>query len=334
MERGSTPRVTPEKLDDESKPPKHAAKTHIMGLPTVLFSGICYCMASGSMVLLNKHALASFDFHAPSALLFFQCAMAVVLVKICELFGLVKLQPLKLDLVTIWFPVNLIFVGMIGTSFYALKEVGVGMVTVWKNLSNFVTAVGDVAIYKKSYSLGVWSVLCLMMASAVVGASTDSKFSWHGYTWQAANCIFTSAYALYLRSVMDKVAEHTTNKQKMDEFSMVYYNNLLSLPPVLALMIAFGEHQNLLAQPALQNPVFLGVASMGGLIGFAISFSSLWFLSQTTATIYSLVGALNKIPVAIVGLVGFKEPTNPQNLASIIIGLAAGVLFVRVKQRS
>jgi hypothetical protein len=29
------------------------------------------------------------------------------------------------------------------------------------------------------------------------------------------------------RSVMDRVAEHTTNKQKMDEFSMVYYNNLL-----------------------------------------------------------------------------------------------------------
>jgi GDP-mannose transporter len=28
---------------------------------------------------------------------------------------------------------------MIGSSFYALKSVGVGMVTVWKNLSNVVT---------------------------------------------------------------------------------------------------------------------------------------------------------------------------------------------------
>lgn len=44
---------------------------------------------------------------------------------------------------------NLLFVGMIGSSFYALQTVGVGMVTVWKNLSNVVTAVGDVAIYKK-----------------------------------------------------------------------------------------------------------------------------------------------------------------------------------------
>eukprot|EP00983_Pelagomonas_calceolata_P082350 1155900-Pelagomonas_calceolata.AAC.7 len=46
-------------------------------------------------------------------------------------------------------PVNLLFVGMIGSSFYALQNVGVGMVTVWKNLSNVVTAIGDIVIYKK-----------------------------------------------------------------------------------------------------------------------------------------------------------------------------------------
>ncbi len=89
------------------------------------------------------------------------------------------------------------------------------MVTVWKNLSNVATAVGDVTIYKKSYSWPVWSCLALMLLSAVVGASTDVRFSWSGYSWQIANCFFTSAYALYLRSVMDKVAEHTTNKQKV-----------------------------------------------------------------------------------------------------------------------
>ncbi|KXZ49837.1 hypothetical protein GPECTOR_19g288 [Gonium pectorale] len=304
-----------------------AAPSKHLGLPSVLVAGIAYCCASGSMVLLNKHALASFGFSAPSALLCFQCALAALLVKLCEVFGWVKLQPLKWDLVSVWFPVNLIFVGMIGTSFYALKEVGVGMVTVWKNLSNVVTAMGDVFIYKRSYTWPVWGCLGLMLASAVVGASTDSRFTWSGYSWQIANCFFTSAYALYLRSVMDKVAEHTTNKQK------VYYNNLLSIPPILAMMWYFGEFEGLTQQAALRNNTFLLVSAMGGIIGFGISFSSLWFLSQTTATIYSLVGALNKIPVAIVGLVAFAEPTNPKNLASIVIGLGAGVLFTRVKSK-
>ncbi len=103
------------------------------------------------------------------------------------------------------FPVNLLFVAMIGSSFFALQLVGVGMVTVWKNLSNFVTAMGDVFIFKKSYPWPVWLTLCMMLVSAVVGASTDSRFTWLGYGWQLANCLFTSAYALYLRSVMDKV---------------------------------------------------------------------------------------------------------------------------------
>ncbi len=89
---------------------------------------------SGSMVLVNKYALASFDFNAPTGLLFFQCALCVVLLKFCDVLGFVKLQPLKRDLVLTWLPVNLLFVGMIGSSFYALRDVGVGMVTVWKNL--------------------------------------------------------------------------------------------------------------------------------------------------------------------------------------------------------
>lgn len=31
------------------------------------------------------------------------------------------------------------------------------------------------------------------------------------------------------------------------------------------------------------------------------SFTSLWFLSTTTPTIYSLVGSLNKVPLALIG---------------------------------
>jgi GDP-mannose transporter len=74
-----------------------------MGVPAVLVSGLAYAASSGCLTLLNKHALAGFSFTAPNALLFFQCALTVILVKACELFGLIKpLQPLKRDLVAVW----------------------------------------------------------------------------------------------------------------------------------------------------------------------------------------------------------------------------------------
>ncbi len=56
------------------------------------------------------------------------------------------------------------------------------------------------------------------------------------------------------------------------------------------------------------------------------------FLSTTTATNYSLVGSLNKIPVALIGLVAFNVPWSSENLASILVGLLAGIIFVKAKQ--
>ena len=56
------------------------------------------------------------------------------------------------------------------------------------------------------------------------------------------------------------------------------------------------------------------------------------FLSTTTATSYSLVGSLNKIPVAVIGLVAFNVPWSVENLASILVGLFAGIIFVKAKQ--
>jgi hypothetical protein len=49
----------------------------------------------------------------------------------------------------------------------------------------------------------------------------------------------------------------------MGEFSMVYYNNLLSLGPIALLVIGFGEHARLPYEPALQNPEFLIVVGVG-----------------------------------------------------------------------
>ena len=77
------------------------------------------------MVLLNKVALSSFGFQCPNALLLFQCALCAALVQISGLVGAIKLEPWSAAITKIWFPVNLIFVAMIGTSFYSLKMLGV-----------------------------------------------------------------------------------------------------------------------------------------------------------------------------------------------------------------
>ena len=340
--------VSPRHLNLEQQPLLNAtntnssnptAKSHlhphkILGLHVSVFSGAAYCLCSLLMVLLNKSALSSFQFNSANALLFFQCTLSVVLVKTSEAFGLVKLEPYNPAVVRIWLPVNAIFVGMIGTSFWALQSLNVAMVTVLKNLTNIFTIGGDFYFYGRVYPLGIWACMGLMLLSAFCGAATDLAFSPSGYFWQMVNCAFTAAFSLYMRGAMDRVVAVTSDGKKLNEFSMVFYNNLLSLPFLAVMMAGTGELHRVWYEPDLTNPQFLLVAVFSGILGFCISFTSLWFISTTTPTIYSLVGSLNKIPLAFIGLFLFAAPWSMPNLASISVGLAAGVVFAIAKSRS
>ena len=73
----------------------------------------------------------------------------------------------------VWMPVNLIFVGMIWTSFFALKNLGVPMATVLKNVTNLFTIVGDYLLYGK---VREWASLALLCMSVLSGFITDPAF--------------------------------------------------------------------------------------------------------------------------------------------------------------
>lgn len=304
----------------------------ICGMPVQFFAGLSYCASSAGMVLLNKFALSGFDFHSITSLLIFQCTFCVIAVHMCAALGLITLEPWNWQIAQSWFPANIVFVGMLWTSFPALQLLGVGMVTVLKNLTNLFTIFGDIVLYNKSYSKGVWATLGLMSVSALCGAITDLNFNGTGYAWQLLNCLLTAAYALTLRGIMDKVAPMTRNQQKLGEYSMVLYNNVLSLPLLLLAAGINGEFTTILQEPALYNPRFQAAVCMSAICGFLISFCSLWFLSTTTATTYSLVGSLNKLPIAILGLLFFDAVWSTKNIASIAIGLIAGIVFAKAKQ--
>lgn len=123
--------------------------------------------------------------------------------------GLLISEPFDIRIAYIWWPVNVIFIGMLWSSFYALQHLSVPMITMLKNLTNIFTIIGDFYFFKKTYNLGVWLSLLLIILSAAAGAWTDLSFSLNGYIWQFINCGFTAAYSLFLKGVLNKVANIT-----------------------------------------------------------------------------------------------------------------------------
>ncbi|KAK6922816.1 hypothetical protein RJ641_011120, partial [Dillenia turbinata] len=177
-----------------------------------LLSCLAYCFASCSMILVNKFVLSSYNFNAGISLMLYQ----------------------------VWLPVNVIFVGMLVTSMFSLKYINVAMVTVLKNVTNVITAVGEMYLFNKYHDNRVWAALFLMIISAISGGITDLSFHAVGYMWQIVNCFLTASYSLTLRRVMD-TAKQVTKSGDLNEFSMVLLNNALSLPLGILLIFVFNE---------------------------------------------------------------------------------------------
>ena len=169
----------------------HHNHQHQQQLSREFASGLAFCVTSAAMTLMNKAALSSFGFGCPTALLCFQCAATLGLVAAAAALGCGRLPPVTWPLLRMWLPVNILFVGMVATSFLALRHVGVAMVTVLKNLTNWMVIAGDYYFFGKRYGAGVWATLALMLLSALSSAATDLAYHPAGYAWQMVNNAFT-----------------------------------------------------------------------------------------------------------------------------------------------
>jgi drug/metabolite transporter (DMT)-like permease len=78
----------------------------------------------------------------------------------------------------------------------SLRFLNVAMVTILKNVTNLITAVGEMYLFNKHHNKEVWGSLILMLVSAISGGITDISFHSVGYSWQLLNCFCTSAYSV------------------------------------------------------------------------------------------------------------------------------------------
>ncbi|KAB1228049.1 GDP-mannose transporter GONST2 [Morella rubra] len=205
-----------------------------------LLSGTAYCISSCSMILLNKVVLSGYDFNAGVSLMFYQNLISTAIVLILGLCRAVSLEKLSWKLIRVWLPVNVIFIGMLLSGMYSLKYINIAMVTILKNMTNILTAIGELYLFRKRQNQKVWTAMFLMIISAVSGGITDLSFDATGYAWQTLNCILTASYSLTLRRVMDE-AKKSTKSGSLNEVSMVLLNNLLSLPFAIFLILLLHE---------------------------------------------------------------------------------------------
>lgn len=61
--------------------------------------------------------------------------------------------------------------------------------------------------------------------------------------------------------------------------------------------------------------------------GSLIAFSSFWCVRSTSATTYSVIGSLNKIPLSILGEYLFQEPLTNYGRIGVFIVVSGGLIY-------
>lgn len=118
----------------------------------------------------------------------------------------------------------------------------------------------------------------------------------------------------------------------------MYYNNLLTIPIYLicSLFLENWSSANIaLNFPEDSRNSVLLIMIISGLSGVFISYSSAWCVRVTSSTTYSMVGSLNKLPIAISGLVFFDAPVTLASVSAIFVGFVSGIVYTvaQLKQR-
>ena len=119
----------------------------------------------------------------------------------------------------------------------------------------------------------------------------------------------------------------------------MFYNNVLSIPILLlgTLFIENWSSANIKQNFPEETRNFLMIAMVfSGLSSVFISYTSAWCVRVTSSTTYSMVGALNKLPIAVSGLIFFDAPVTLPSVSAIAVGFVSGIVYAlaKVKQNS
>lgn len=164
----------------------------------------------------------------------------------------------------------------------------------------------------------------MVVIGAVLAGWTDIHFTASGYAWMLVNCLITASYVLYLRAAV------TLDVSTHDK---AFYNNLLMVPVALLLAAATGEIPLALTSEEWSNGNFIATVVFSGSVGFLLNLASIWCVACTSASTYSMIGALNKVPLSVLGVLVFSEPITLRTAIFILLSLLGGVMYTRARTR-
>ncbi|KAK0202870.1 UAA transporter [Desarmillaria ectypa] len=322
---------------------------HASSIPPIA----CYCCASILMTLVNKFIVSGANFSMNFLLLCIQSIVCVACVTSVKKLGIISFRTFDVQDAKAWFPISFMLVFVIYTGSKSLQFLSIPVYTIFKNLTIILIAYGEVLWFGGRVTGLTFVSFIFMVISSIIAAWSDVSTATEdatsmglsgvslenlrsmtgavqhlniGYFWMLVNCLTSAAYVLTMRKKIKVTG--------FSDWDSMFYSNLLSIPVLLVFSLIvedWGSESLARNFPANTRHVLLLAIAFSGAAAVGISFTTAWCIRTTSSTTYSMVGALNKLPVAASGMLFFGDPVTLGSTSAIGVGFFAGVLYAVAK---
>jgi len=309
----------------------------------------CYCLASILMTLVNKFVVSGQNFSMNFLLLCIQSTVCCVCVAVVKRLGIISFRDFDLQDAKQWFPISFLLVSVIYTGSKSLQYLSIPVYTIFKNLTIILIAYGEVLWFGGRVTGLTLVSFFFMVLSSVIAAMADMSTSGDldgptsvlidlpqvtsamknldvGYIWMMFNCATSAAYVLAMRKRIKSTG--------FSDWDSMFYNNLLSIPVLAAFSIIVEDwgSENLGRNfPPETRKILLFAIAFSGAAAVGISYTTAWCVRVTSSTTYSMVGALNKLPIAASGMIFFGDQVTFGSVSAVAIGFFAGMVYAVAK---
>jgi len=317
---------------------------------SMAFSSIaCYCLASILMTLVNKFVVSGQNFSMNFLLLCIQSTVCCVCVAFVKRLGIISFREFDVQDAKQWFPISFLLVSVIYTGSKSLQYLSIPVYTIFKNLTIILIAYGEVLWFGGRVTGLTLVSFFFMVLSSIIAAMTDVSTTGDldgassvltdrprvtsvmrnlniGYFWMMVNCATSAAYVLAMRKRIKSTG--------FSDWDTMFYNNLLSIPvlAVFSIIVEDWGSENLTRNfpPETRNILLFAIA-FSGAAAVGISYTTAWCVRVTSSTTYSMVGALNKLPIAASGMIFFGDLVTFGSVSAVAIGFFAGIVYAVAK---
>eukprot|EP00591_Stephanopyxis_turris_P006609 CAMPEP_0195510244 /NCGR_PEP_ID=MMETSP0794_2-20130614/2935_1 /TAXON_ID=515487 /ORGANISM="Stephanopyxis turris, Strain CCMP 815" /LENGTH=428 /DNA_ID=CAMNT_0040637623 /DNA_START=90 /DNA_END=1373 /DNA_ORIENTATION=+ len=336
--------------DSTSSPSKHKPNPHskwsklnvsnnLQKHKTIIFACLMQSVCSISMVILNKTLVSTYNHKIANGggdinllILWNQAMIGTLCVELCRLRGYIEpYDAFDIEMAIRWCPSSWCFCLMMFTGLESLRYNDVPMVTVFKNTSCILVALGEYTWFRTNpvESRVVTVAFGLVGSGAILAAVSEVTMNPTKFGWMVYNSVATAGYVLCTKHTS---MEHKSKQiRSLSKFEMVFYNHVLGAFFLFPAAFAKGEIASFYESSGLHTWGFLWRNLFAGLIGFALNFTSWNCIVVAGPTAYAIIGTLNAIPTSVLGYFLFHPEISIRTWFYIAVSTMGGFIYSYVK---